>query len=638
MTEKEFDLPKMKRLYVKAKEAYFNKAQSIMTDAEFDLLERKIKSLDPKWSELHKTGKFIPAGNVVTALHIRMPSLHKVTTDEPEAVDRFLTKRIKSIAPNAVVMDKLDGCSLQLVYNNGVLRNVITRGDGELGKSAASFIPYINSIPKKIDTQEPVVVIRAEALFSKDVFEKTWLGVYESSRAAASSLLGRLDVHKALADLRVVCLRVLQPAFAVSSGLDWLDRLGFETVVRRSINLSLKDSWVSQLSRYYDKRKEESLYDIDGLVIFSDANKLPAPTKDKPSYAVAFKKNVIEDSVKTVVEEVVWNVSSYGVIVPKARIRPITIDGSEITYAALHNAAWAHKRNIGPGTVVRVIKSGGIIPKIVLVSRPTKFSPPDPEVFGEYKWDDTRVNLVLSRPASSDAVRIARLTRFFKEIELDGFSEGIAKKLVGAGFTSVPKMLDMELEDWASLPGVKASAKTYFDSVQRLKSRRQDIVKLLPASGCFDKGVGTARVMLLVEKAPHLIKNKPATQEWKYEVAIVAGQVFSETLYSGWDKFLRWLRLAGLKPYIPNRKAESKEGLPLSGMYGSWTGYRSADEERTFVQLGGTVIPFGSKTTVLFFNAEGKKSSKIEKAHSLGIATVSAAGPWMSRKAVEHGQ
>lgn len=635
MTEKEFDLPKMKRLYLKAKKAYYED-QSIMTDEEFDTLELRIKKLDPSWDELNKTGIVLTENKVVTALHVPMPSLNKVTADNPSSVSRAILKTIASHCPHAVLMDKLDGASIQLYYKDGKLKSIITRGNGQYGKLIFHFAPYLPNVPKHIQTSEPVLVIRAEVVLRRKDFLENWSGAYDSSRAVASGLLNRRDVHKALEDLRVVALRVLQPAFSVSAGLNYLDELGFETVPRRVLNLATEseETLTDKLSRYLDRRREKSEYDLDGLVIFSDANKLPAPNKDKPRYAVAFKKNDMEDSVTTKVTRVLWKASSHGILVPKAQIEPIEIDGSTIEYATLHNAKWARERGIGVGAIVRVIKSGGIIPKIISVVEPAEFKYPSKKTHGEYTLCANKINLELVDKSNSAQVQISKLTRFFKEMELDGFSEGLAVKMVAAGYTTVPEFLSMTESDFRKLPGITDSAKDYARTVAGLKENRHDITMLIPASGCFDRGVGRSRVKLLAEKAPHLIRNSPVTDEWTREIQIVAGQVFGETFASGWNGFLRWLKQTKLRPYIP-KPAASDGSKILSGMMGSWTGYRDKDEERIFVHLGGTVIPFGGKTNVLFFRSDGKQSAKIEKAHAAGILTVSDAGPWLSQKAVE---
>lgn len=626
-------LTKLKALYVRAKAAYYN-AQSIMTDEEFDALENRIKRLDPNWAELEKTGTKV-ALKVITALHVPMPSLNKVVADSPADVDRYIYKNIYPLCQDAVLMDKLDGGSIQLVYRKGVLSSLITRGDGAYGKLIYQFAPYLN-IPKNISTSEPILIIRAEVLMTRKSFLENWSGAYDSSRAVASALLNRQDVHPALEDLKIVALRVLQPAFSVSAGLDYLDTLGFETVKRIRINLrKYESSGISdKLANYLDKRRAKSEYDIDGLVVFSDGNKLPSPNKDKPKYAVAFKKNDLADAKVTDVVRVVWKASAHGLLVPKAKIKPITIDGSTIEYATLHNAKWARDRGIGPGAKVRVIKSGGIIPKIVSVVEPGTFRYPSKEVHGDYTLDESGINLVLVDKSSSSAVCVAKLSRFFKELELDGFSVGLAEKLVASGVKSVPALMKMTEKDFRALPGIKDSAADYYKTIEGLLQRKHDITKLIPASGCFDRGVGSSRVKLLADEAPHLLRGKPVTEEWKAAVQEKAGQVFGATLAHGWDKFLRWVKATGLTPFIP-KKLEVDSTKILAGMCGSWTGYRDKDEERLFVHLGGTVVPFSGKTNILFFSPDGKKSAKVEKAGAAGILTVSAAGPWLSAKAVE---
>ena len=626
----ETKLAKAKRLYVKAKQAYFN-AQSIMTDQEFDKLEDLIKKYDPTWEELSKTGEKVGV-KVVTALLERMPSLNKVRAEDPAGVARYL-KRIRKYGSSAVLMDKIDGSSVQLVYRKGNLDRVITRGDGTMGKDCSQFIPFLHTLPKKISTDIDTLVIRAEAVVTKADFQDKWAGAFDSSRAVASSLLNRQDVHPALKDLQFVALRVLYPTYSVQSGLEFCKSQGFSVVAHRIINLDTKEDWTQFLSKACKLRKEASKYELDGLVIFTNTNKIPKNTADKPDYAVAFKLNELGDAPTATILKVIWKASAFGVLVPKAKITPTYFGNVCVQYASLHNAKWAHARGAGVGAVVKVIQSGGIIPKIISVETKAKFKFPDPAVVGEYTWDNTETALELTDRLSSSEARTSIITRFFSEMELDGFSKGLAAKCVDAGHDTVSKVIKMTEEDFAELPGITDSASKYARSLSNLRGTKQDVIKLISASGCFEKGVGTTRLILLAEKAPHLLTATTATAEWGRDVKINAGQVFGETLVAGWDKFQKFLRINKLQVFVP-KKLETGEG-PLAGYVGSWTGYRDKQEERIFAGLGGRIVPFGSKTTVLFFLPNGKKSSKIDQASERGILTVSHAQPWMSEQCVK---
>lgn len=627
----ETKLAKAKRLYVKAKQSYFN-SQSIMTDQEFDHLEDLIKKYDPSWEELSKTGEKVGV-KVVTALLECMPSLNKVRAEEPAGVSRYL-KRIRKYGSTTVLMDKIDGSSVQLVYKKGKIDRIITRGDGTMGKDCSQFIPFLHTLPKQISTDIPTLVIRAEAVVTKEDFREKWAGAFDSSRAVASSLLNRQDVHPALKDLQFVALRVLYPAYSVQSGLEFCKAQGFSVVAHKLINIDTKPDWTEFLAKACKARKDASPYELDGIVIFTNANKLPVNTSDKPDYAVAFKLNELGDAPTATILKVIWKASAFGVLVPKAKITPTYFGNVCVQYASLHNAKWAHARGAGVGAVVKVIQSGGIIPKIISVETKAKFKFPNPELVGEYTWDSTETALELVDKFSSKEARISILTRFFTELELDGFSKGLAAKCVDSGFDNISKVLRMTENDFAELPGITASASKYARSLNNMRTTKQDVVKLISASGCFEKGVGTTRLHLLAEKAPHLLTATTPTAEWGREVKIIAGQVFGETLVAGWAKFQHFLTKNKLQIFVP-KKLETGEG-PLAGYIGSWTGYRDKQEERIFAGLGGRIAPFGSKTTVLFFLPTGKKSSKIDQASERGILTVSHAQPWMSEQCLNY--
>ena len=135
------NLQEAKELYIKAKDAYYNSGKPIITDAQFDKLENWIAKKDPTWPELHKTG-ILPTDIIGKKTKVKlpffMPSLNKFY---PEEVDKLWKKL--PVVSEYVYMDKLDGCSVLLEYENGKPTKLTTRGNGEIGQDISFFIPYI---------------------------------------------------------------------------------------------------------------------------------------------------------------------------------------------------------------------------------------------------------------------------------------------------------------------------------------------------------------------------------------------------------------------------------------------------------------------------------------------------------------
>ena len=386
-------LVEKKAAYKEAKAQYYNAGNSELTDAEFDALEDSIRTEAPNWAGLKATG--IKAERIgkksEVDLTVPMPSLDKLQAGNPVKLNRWLTTSISEA--HVVVSEKLDGSSVQGEYHYGKLVRLTTRGDGVVGKGVNYFIPHVN-LPAMVKgfKAKSLVVIRFEAVMKRKTYAKKWAGEYDSARALASSLLNRQDVAPALADLDFVALRVLRPLVPLSEGLDMISIQGFNTTKYDVCFTSrLTDGF---LTKRLATVRQTSEYETDGLVIHSDEAGLTV-TGDRPKYARAYKVNDEDSAPVTRIVRIQWQPSQFGVLVPKAIIEPVKFGGVTVKQAALHNAKWAIERGCGVGAVVKVLRSGDIIPKIVSVETPEDFVLPKTSEFGKFVWDATRTNIVL---------------------------------------------------------------------------------------------------------------------------------------------------------------------------------------------------------------------------------------------------
>ncbi len=594
--------------YLKAKSEYYNSTsgKSFLSDKEFDLLEQEITKSDPEWVGL-LPGYGVKNKKTKSPLEFPMFSLDKVDNTSAE---KWLSKlRTESV----LVSDKLDGSSVQLIYNKGKPVSLKTRGNGKIGGDISFLISHLK-IPKKI-SELGKVVLRAEALFSLSKFSK-YKKEFDAARNAASGLLNRKDPHPGLKDLDLIILKVLSPSMTPSKGLTWAKTKGFKTVAFKKLD---KDRLSNQLlDKLLKTRKANSVFELDGLVIEEDVYKKTSTTGN-PDNAVKFKERLdAADAPVATVLRVIWEVSTHGYLVPRVEVEPMKFGGATIRFASGYNAKFVIDNKIEKGAKVSLVRSGDIIPKILGIIKPSKIVP-TPVGFGDYAFDKTKVNYILIDPKSSDTVRIKRIEKFFTTLEIDFVGPGIVGKLYENGFTNLRKIVKASKEDFLKLPGIKETlANKLYDSLHTKIDKGVDIVLLCDASSAFPRGIGETRLRI-VDKTYPLSRLLPESKEDIInKVAKLPGfsSITARQVASGSSLFLRWAEIVGIKSI--QTKYIAQKGA-LSGLNFSFTGYRDKVEESEIIDNGGLVVPFSNRTNFLLIRPSGGTSSKVDSAKEKGI-------------------
>lgn len=598
-------LPVLKKLYRKAKDAYYNK-DPIMSDASFDLLEDHLKEVAPKWVEKQGTGAPV-AKNIKKKVKLPIPMFSLDKVKPANAMQRLASL---SGYPGVISL-KADGASLEIVYKGGKPVQAITRGDGRIGGDVSYLIPHMN-IPQKVGSQS--FIVRCEALFTSRAFSK-YREVFDAARNAASGILNRQDVHESIKDLSIVVLQVLQPNVKLSVGLNWAKSKGF-TVIPFKVVPDIGAIQTDKLVRLLTAQKGKAKFQIDGLVIAKDA-KNPLPTAGNPDWAFAFK--MPQEGVTTTVREVTWDVSHLGTLTPVLVYDPVEWDGSKLTQATAFNAKFVIDNKLGPGAKITIERSGDIIPFVKAVVKGTKPSFPKPSQFGTYHLKG--VHFVLDKPKENETFRIKRIARFFTEMGADFMREKTVGKLYSMGFTNVSKILKANAEDFEG-DGISASgAQRLHNAIHKVIDGKTPLTKLMVASSTFPRGMGERRfqalgqsidlMSLMGQDVDSMIAHIQQQPGWNTKTA----QAFAE----GAPNFLKWLKITNV-PFVNDTGAPKKiKKGPLNGVLVSWTGYRSKEEEDQVSKAGGQVVPFGTKTTVLIYSPTGKASSKVAKAEQRGI-------------------
>lgn len=583
-------LKEAKELYLQAKKAYYD-GTPIMSDQKFDALEDKIKAVAPDWIELQKTG--VALGKRDVTLPFFMPSLNKCYED----IDSWFDKYPRH---TWVYMAKLDGNSVMLEYENGKPKSLYTRGNGTVGKDISYFLPKL-SIPQNIAYKKRLT-FRCEAIVSKTVFAEKWQSEFDNARNMVAGILNRKAFHDALADVSLVVLGVY--GMPLLKGLQFAFKQGFETVF-------FKEDRPRKHAYYLEQVKQRS-YEADGVVIANPDWLYSYENADKPKRdIIAYKENV--ELVQSEVVDVIYQISSAGRITPKIQIKPVQLAGATIQYCTAHNAQWMLDRKLGIGSIVRVCRSGDVIPKIVDVESAGQI------VYPTCEYKQVGVNFVATNCGKEQTVQM--FVKLFATLEIDAIREGTLNELYDCGIKSLdillkachsPKIQQGLLSHFGGKKG-----QTIYNGLRKLVETPWPIARLMVALSIFDPGVGIKRLESLQQQEFDLL----ALSKWK------ESDIASAIVSPGIGESLAPLIAHGLKDfetfYNKNRKYLAKpicklenkvKQNRLNGLAVSFTGYRDKQQEELIEQLGGRVVSFGKQTDVLLYSATGKASSKVAKA------------------------
>lgn len=339
---------------------------SPMSDAEWDSLYAKVKNYEAKNpSKVSKKSPTQRVGDDSTSGFAKVE--HKVpmiSLDKSHTIDE-LSSALENMTPPYCIDEKCDGAALSLHYSKGKLVQAVTRGKGNVGDDVTANALQIKSIPKTLKKAVSLEV-RGEVVITNDDFElllKQGLPFANARNAASGSL--KLKNAKEVASRRLTFLAYSYVGSDKDhdASMKELKELGFKTT-----NLVIKKSTVGVLEYCKSFSRDSVPYQIDGLVIKCNsikAQKSLGLSKTAPRWAHAFKFPA--DEAETVVESVSYQVGRHGHITPVANVTAVSLAGTTVRRATLHNFEYCKENGIGVGSRIVIIKSGDIIPKVIAV-------------------------------------------------------------------------------------------------------------------------------------------------------------------------------------------------------------------------------------------------------------------------------
>jgi NAD-dependent DNA ligase len=604
-------------------ELYRNQ-EPILTDNQFDILEDFIKDKFPDNIVIKQIGAPIPVGKNKATLPYEMWSMDKIKPDT-KALDNWKAK----FGGPYVLSCKLDGVS-GLYTTEGDEPKLYTRGDGKIGQDVSHLIPYLRLPSKK--TGEKGFVIRGEFIIPKMVFENKYKKDFANARNLVSGIVNQKTIDEKAKDIHFVAYEVIVPTMKPSDQFDFLKKVDVEIVLFEKVGGSseLTNELLSNL--LVDWRKNY-VYEIDGVIVIDD--KIYPRKSGNPDHAFAFKMVLSDQVAESKVVDVLWSPSKDGYLKPRVQIEPIKLGGVTIEYATGFNGAFIKDNKIGVGTVVEIIRSGDVIPyirKVVVPAEEAKM----PSV--PYKWNDTHVDIMLENALSDETVKEKNITGFFRGIGVEGLSSGNITRIIKAGYDSVPKILNMTIDELNTVEGFQLKTANKIHDGIKEKIAAASLVTLMSATNIFGRGFSEKRIELIMDAYPDAFNNGISDAEKIKKIAEIKGMAMktAEAFVAKIDDFLDFLmetdmfyKLIEFEKKHKNKGADAvgiNKDHPLNGKTIVMTGFRNKELEEKLKSIGAKIGTSVSKNTFLVIAKDkDDETGKVLEAKKLGVNVVSLA-------------
>ena len=579
--------------------------QPIMTDSEFDILEEYIKEKYPLNQTVLQIGAPVEKNKVT--LPYQMASMDKIKPDTDA-----LSGWMKKYNGPYVLSCKLDGVS-GLYTTEGKVPKLYTRGDGVVGQDISHLIPYLD-LPKKKD-----IVIRGEFIIPKAIFETKYKNKFANPRNMVAGIINHKSVNETVHDIHFVSYEVIKPLLKPSQQMYFLQfDLKTKCVFNRVEN-AISNELLSQL--LIDNRRTCE-YEIDGIIVTNDL--MYQRKTGNPEHAFAFKMVLSEQLAEATVVDVIWTPSKDGYLKPRVQILPIQLGGVKIEYATGFNAAFIRDNNIGIGTVVKLVRSGDVIPHILNVTVPASL-PKMPDV--PFVWNDTQVDILLKDIGNDETVKEKVITGFFKGIGVEGLGSGNVVRIMQSGFDSIPKIIKMSVDDFLTVDGFKdkTAAKLHNGIKEKLDS--SSLVTLMSASNLFGRGFNEKKLELIMESYPNVLLSKESNSQKINKIASIKGMgdKTAEAFVIGISDFIKFMHEAGLNNKLLSSGIAVKntvinESHPLFGKTIVMTGFRDANIQEDLKNVGAKLGASVSKNTFMVLVKDlSEDTGKAADARKIGV-------------------
>ncbi|MBE6757250.1 MAG: NAD-dependent DNA ligase LigA [Ruminococcaceae bacterium] len=629
---------------------YYDEDAPEIEDDEFDALTRELRELETAFPQL------ITADSYTQRVHGEISALftpvqHEVPLASLQDVFSYeeladFDRRVRDVIPSPryVVEPKIDGLSIALTYENGRLVRGATRGDGEVGEDVTANVRTIANIPDALTKALPRMIVRGEVYMPREQFaalveqqEQNGEKTFKNPRNAAAGSLRQKDsavTRSRGLDIFVFNLQMIEGETVRShdESLSRMEDLGFHIVPFRFTAESAEEI-IEKVRRIGDMRHGLS-FDIDGAVVkvdnFTDREQLGSTSKF-PKWAVAFKYPPEEK--ETTLLDVEITVGRTGVLTPTGVFTPVTLSGSTVARATLHNEEFIREKGLYLGDTVVLRKAGDIIPEVVRVKAhlpnavPYNMPTQCPSCGTAAVREDGEAAWRCPNPLCP-AQQLQKLVHFASRdaMDIEGLGPAVVELLVDAGaVSSVADLYHLSHGAVAALERMgERSADNLLEAVER--SKENDLFRVLFGLGIRHIGQKAAKLL-----AEHFGTMQAIMDASAAELCAIDGfgTVMAESVCRFFEQpssrlLVERLTAAGVNMTCRTERADRRfEGITFV-LTGTLPTMKRDEAAALIEKYGGKTAGSVSKKTGIVLAGEDA-GSKLTKAQQLGIRIIDEA-------------
>lgn len=639
---------------------YYDMDNPAITDYEYDMMMNRLKALEKQFPELvtresltQKVGGHVKEGFKQVTHEVPLQSLQDIFSFEEL---RDFDDRVRKVANENneelkyVVETKIDGLSTALKYENGILVQGATRGNGLIGEDVTDNLKTVKSIPKELK-EKINITVRGEVFIGTKEFEKMNeereildQPLFANARNAAAGSLRQLDSKvTATRPLDIFVFNVQkydEETFDSENShfveLNKLENLGFNVVPVRKLCNTI-DEAIEAIKKIGEDREKLS-FGIDGAVIKVDnlhLREILGTTYKVPKWAIAYKYPPERKETKLL--DIVCQVGRTGAITPTAILEPVKVAGSTISKTTLHNEDFIKEKGLKIGDTVVIQKQGDVIPEVVDVLKDKRtgkekdFSMPTTcPVCGApvVREEGEAVSRCIGVECSAKLLR--NIAHFVSKegMDIDGLGIKIIEQLVDKGLIkNIADIYTLTIDEVASLKkNGKKFAQNLIDAINA--SKNNDLYKLITALGIRHIGAKSAKGLTKKYKSIDEISN--ASLEELSNINDV-GEITAKSVYEFFRQnqtidLINKLKEAGVNTEAIKSEADEKYDNRFEGktfvLTGSLDKYTRDQASEIIEKFGGKVSGSVSKKTSYVLAGE-EAGSKLTKAQDLGVQIIS---------------
>ncbi len=637
-------------------EAYFVDDAPLIPDGDYDALVRELRELELNHRELRSddsvTGRVGARASLFAEVRHREPMLSLDNVFDGEELTQWLHRVARALGRESnelvyAVEPKIDGLALSITYRDGELVSGVTRGDGRVGEDVSANVRTIANIPARLESGAGLVEVRGEVFLAREDFEELNRrqrreGAKEFANprnAAAGSLRQKNPAVSAARPLSFLAYQLIDGSGTYTSHLETLDQLGrWGFLTARETTREVGAPNVVARSSWFEERRHDFAYDIDGVVIKLDdlADRVRLGTTSRaPRWAIARKFPPEERMTRLVAIEV--SIGRTGRATPFAVLEPVVVAGSTVSMATLHNQDQVAAKDVRVGDFVVVRKAGDVIPEVVrAVVEPGKrrgavwrFPADCPQCHQPLERRVGESDTYCVNPACPAQLR-QQIVHFASRsaLDIEGLGEARVAQLLDVGLVQdVADLFTLRAEEIAALEGFgDLSASSLVDAINAAKS--SPLRRVLIGLGVRHVGPVAARAL-----AQHFLTYSAMAAAPLEELEAIdgVGSVIAQSVYEycrDRDNVARLDRLRELGVALREPEASVAVEQTLAGravvVTGSIEGYTREGVDAAIAQRGGTSPGSVSKKTYCLVIGEAPGASKVARALELGVPRVGA--------------